>query len=421
MKFHGIAMAGPFVNQKLSSLPVFDAARDQARIVWLTDGTIWYGSDTAWVNFGAGEGDATEVEDLYSDLLRTTIFLNASYDGFVDDSLMEDYTMTHKVKTKLFEFTNGQYIESTNLFDAASGISYVDYVLVSVDFIGDSNGTIQVSSNGGVDWFTVNNNKIYRIPSDSVGNDLRLRVIGIGSGSIASWGVLYSKDLSATCTKYGLTYIKFEANEGQTIFEVDHSPFAVQVFVNGVLLDSSDYISNSETEIIFVEPLHAGDIVYILSYSTSHLDPNLNPDFFLKRDGTTPLTGNQSAGGHKITNLAAGVDGTDAVNVSQLNATVESTFVTWKLINSSGYTAANTDHLFVDTSAGQILIYAPANPTPNTSFTVSDYSGTFFANNCTIDRNLSKIRGLNESLVLDVNNSTVTLVYFDSVRGWLVV
>jgi hypothetical protein len=421
MKFHGITMVGPFISQKLSSLPTFDAARDQGRIVWIVDGTIWYGSDVEWVNFASGDGDASEVEDLYSDLLRTTIFMNASYDGFTDTSLMTTSTMTHMIKDKLFEYTDGQYIESTNLFDASTGMSYVDYVLVSVDLVGDSTGIIQVSSNGGVDWFTVGNNKVYRIPSDKVGNDLRLRLIGTGSGSVSSWGVIYNKDLSAACTKYGLTYISFEANEGQTMFEVDHSPFAVQIFVNGVLMDSSDYTSTSDTIITFTEPLHAGDIVYVLTFSTSLLDPNINPNFFLKRDGTTPLTGDQSAGGHKITDLAVGVDANDAVNVSQLQSSITDTFVTWRVVSSSGITAVDTDHIFVDTSLASIILYAPSYPTPNTSFTISDYSGTFATNNCTIDRNLSKIKGLNENLILDVSNSTVTLVYSDNIRGWMIV
>ena len=49
MKFHNIGMVGPFVNQKLGSLPTFDTERDQGRMAWLLDGTLWYGSDTGWL------------------------------------------------------------------------------------------------------------------------------------------------------------------------------------------------------------------------------------------------------------------------------------------------------------------------------------------------------------------------------------
>ena len=52
MKFHNIGMVGPFINQKIVSLPVFDPNRDQGRMVWLTDGTIWYGTLDRWVQFG---------------------------------------------------------------------------------------------------------------------------------------------------------------------------------------------------------------------------------------------------------------------------------------------------------------------------------------------------------------------------------
>ena len=43
---------------------------------------------------------------------------------------------------------------------------------------------------------------------------------------------------------------------------------------------------------------------------------------YLKADGSRALTGNQSAGSHKITNLAAGVSATDAANVGQVPALI---------------------------------------------------------------------------------------------------
>ncbi len=52
MKFHDVTMVGPFVNEKLSSLQPFDISTDQGRFVWLTNGTLWYGSIDDWVRIG---------------------------------------------------------------------------------------------------------------------------------------------------------------------------------------------------------------------------------------------------------------------------------------------------------------------------------------------------------------------------------
>lgn len=324
MKFHGVTMVGPFVSQKLATKPdPFVQDRDQGRIIWLTDGTIWYGSLTEWVNFASGAGDASEVEDMYSDLLRTTFFMNGSYDAFELDAdendLVASTTMTHDAKEKRYDYTIGQTIESTNLYDVQTGMQWVDYVLPSVHYEYDT-GTpqIEVTSNG-VDWFVAQNNKVFRIPNEYAGTDLRMRFTGGGSGELYSWGIIYNKDLGAACTKYGLTYANFEATEGQTLFELDYQPGAITVFLNGDLLDSDDFTATNGEDIIFTTPLHEGDIVYILSFSTSILDPNVDFNDFIRKDGSVIYEASQSMGDNNITDMADGVDDGDAVNVGQLN------------------------------------------------------------------------------------------------------
>ena len=326
MKFHGIAMVGPFVNQKYTELPVFEPSRDQGRLVWLAEGTFWYGSDTEWVNVSSGAGDANEVEDMYSDLLRTTIFLNASFDEFadntVDDDLVESSNMTHDRKLKYYTYTAGQVITSANLFDSATGLTWVDYILPSVDFVEGGSPQIEVSSNGGVNWFVAENNKLFRIPTASASTDLRMRFTGAGVGTLNSWGILYNKDLTAACTKYGLTYANFVATEGQTLFEIQYMPGAIQVFLNGGLLDMTDFTATSGTDVVFSPALHDGDIVYIISYSTSILDPNVDFDDFIRHDGQVVYTANQPMGNFILTDLADGVNNNDSVNMGQLGQAV---------------------------------------------------------------------------------------------------
>jgi hypothetical protein len=55
MRFYGIEMKGKFVLQKVSSLPVFDAERDEGRVLYnTTDKKVYSGSDTEWVTVGTG-------------------------------------------------------------------------------------------------------------------------------------------------------------------------------------------------------------------------------------------------------------------------------------------------------------------------------------------------------------------------------
>lgn len=331
MKFHGVTMVGPFVCQKLTSKPdPFIQDRDQGRIIWINDGTIWYGSRDEWVNFSSGAGDASEVEDMYSDLLRTTIFLNGSYDAFEldydENILVESTTMTHNAKEKRYEYTAGEEIISDNLFDSSlsSTVQWVDYVLPSVHYEYDIGyPTIEVSSDGGAHWFVAKNNQITRIPNEYAGQDLRMKFTGGATateqtGELYSWGIMYNKDLNAACSKYGLTYANFEAEEDQTIFELNYVVGAIQVFLNGDLLDTSDYDATTGTEIVFPIGLQAGDIVYVISFSTSILNPNMDFSEFIRRDGSVMFTNSQPMGGNNITNMADGVADDDAATYGQV-------------------------------------------------------------------------------------------------------
>jgi hypothetical protein len=418
MNFHGITMAGPFVNQKRTSLPVFDTVRDQGRLLWLFDGTLWYGSDIEWVSLSSGAGDATEVEDLYSDLLRTTIFMNASYDGFADTVLMESFDMIYSDRNKTYTYANGQYIESKNLFDTSTGMTYIDYVMVYVNYVGTGTPLIEVTSNGGTNWTPISNHTVLRINDTIVGTDLRIRFTGSGTGTVHSWGVLYNKDLSAACTKYGLTYKRFESGHGQTMFEVDYSPGSIQVFLNGDLMDETDIIATNGVDITFVEPLFDGDIVYVLTFTTSVIDSINDFGELIHRDGSVVFINNQSMGDYNLTDVADAINETDAVNLRQLQTM--SSAENWTVV-SVNTLAVNKSSTFVNTLTGSVTITCPASPVLNNYFVVGDYASSFNTNPCIINRNGSNIMGLAENMIINTDNSTVKLVYIDSVQGWKVI
>jgi hypothetical protein len=65
MKFHGVDMQGPFANEILDVLPVFDAARDERRLVYLsTDDTLYLGTGTEWCPLVCGTGVLSSTADV---------------------------------------------------------------------------------------------------------------------------------------------------------------------------------------------------------------------------------------------------------------------------------------------------------------------------------------------------------------------
>ena len=68
----------------------------------------------------------------------------------------------------------------------------------------------------------------------------------------------------------------------------------------------------------------------------------------------------------------------------------------------------------VGTTAG-ITVTLPASPNPGWEVGVA-IAGTF--NDSILARNGSNIMGLNEDLTLDLNFSTIRLVYIDTTQGW---
>jgi len=71
---------------------------------------------------------------------------------------------------------------------------------------------------------------------------------------------------------YGDTYFsstKFTATAGQATFPVSYTPGFLDVYVNGIKLDYSNYDALSGSSVVFGVGLSAGDIVEFISYSTT--------------------------------------------------------------------------------------------------------------------------------------------------------
>ncbi len=111
-----------------------------------------------------------------------------------------------------------------------------------------------------------------------------------------------------------------------------------------------------------------------------------------------------------------------------------STLVTWEGYNGSQWTGlgggnpwstqtssfsiASNDRVFVDTSGGAVTATLPASPLTGDQVSFIDLAGTFDTNNLTIARNSLKIMGLSENLVVAQEDAGISLVYTGSTYGW---
>ncbi len=90
-------------------------------------------------------------------------------------------------------------------------------------------------------------------------------------------------------------------------------------------------------------------------------------------------------------------------------------------IKTATFTAANGEGYFANTTGGAFNLTLPSSPSAGNIVAVSDYANTFNTNNLTIARNGSNIEGAASDLVLNQQGVSISLVYVDATKGWIVV
>jgi len=80
-----------------------------------------------------------------------------------------------------------------------------------------------------------------------------------GTGVAPSWGSVYGAYTRTSVT----------ASASQTTFSVTYTVGYIEVFLNGVLLNSADYTASNGTSVVLAVAANAGDIVEFIAYSTS--------------------------------------------------------------------------------------------------------------------------------------------------------
>lgn len=113
--------------------------------------------------------------------------------------------------------------------------------------------------------------------------------------------------------------------------------------------------------------------------------------------------------------IAAAVSGTDikTINGNSLLGSGNIVVTPNVVVTGVPVTAVSND-LIVATAA--ITVTLPATPSVKDTVHVSNYS----AGNVTVARNGSNIIALNEDLTHDISKATLTFIYVDATRGWII-
>jgi hypothetical protein len=85
------------------------------------------------------------------------------------------------------------------------------------------------------------------------------------------------------------------------------------------------------------------------------------------------------------------------------------------------FTAANGEGYFCNTTGGAFTMNLPSSPSAGDIVSVKDYANTFDSNALTVGRGGSNIGGVAADVVLSAEGTSVTFVYVDATKGWLVI
>lgn len=85
----------------------------------------------------------------------------------------------------------------------------------------------------------------------------------------------------------------------------------------------------------------------------------------------------------------------------------------------TGITAVANDRIIC--TGGGFTITLPSSPLENDTIQIIDATGVFGSSNVTVGRAGNKIQNLNEDLILNINNTSITLVWTGATYGWLII
>ncbi len=231
----------------------------------------------------------------------------------------------------------------------------------------------------------------------------------VSTGIGLTWKTLSNEDLSVVRTSYD-----YAATAGQTTFNLEYTVGYVDVFVNGVLLATSEYTATNGTSIVLSEALFVNDTVQIVAY---------NPYTVISTSGAISAGGTTGNYGQYLMSTGVGLEWEDFPTLrteENFTATAGQTtfsvtynvgfvdvFVNGVRLTTSEYTASDGSNI----TLGESLF---ANDTVDIIKYNTTSSGGGSAETDTL--NSVVIRGAETAAGIQVGISTVTEIYTDIIR-----
>jgi hypothetical protein len=271
MRFHGIDMAGTFRHQILSELPSH-VISDEGRDIYLTNGTRWWATSTAWVeyNTGGGTGSGTIGVSTF-DVTRSTTAATAGQTVF---NLSGNYILgtddlevfINGVRPDAFTETDTTTITFTEALEEDDIVvvdigteSFITAREIDESTVDQTVFTLSTPYQIGANALMVYINGIYQHPSSYDQTD---------STHITFSDPIVEGDrvmIENTNPIIPWTYGTVVASEGQTLIAINDTynlgESALMIFVNGVFQEPGAYVETSPTTILFTEALYVGDVV----------------------------------------------------------------------------------------------------------------------------------------------------------------
>ena len=256
--FSNVAAAGTTTTLTVSSAPNYVVTGSGGQTYQLPDATTLANGVNYTFNNNQSSGAITVNNN------SGTLIVSVPSGGFVDVSLLSNATTAGSWDKHFQAPANVTW--STNTFDYAGSITSATW-----------NGTAVAINRGGTGQTTATAafNALSPVTTTGdliIGNGTNSATrLGIGSntyvltsnGTTASWAAIPSSG--------GGTYTRtsFTATAGQTSFTASYTVGYVQVYLNGVLLNASDYTATSGTAVVLSVAASSGDIVEIIALYVS--------------------------------------------------------------------------------------------------------------------------------------------------------